>query len=58
MRQGNVFRQSLYTAYDNKELIVSVPLELEHDLRNFDYVDWTDNRDGTYTLKFGEYGGN
>ncbi len=54
MRQGRVYKQYMdrLPAHDmeNGELRLRVPLELDHELRQYAYVDWTDNGDGTYTL--------
>lgn len=50
MRQGPHYGQ--WVDRDDKgNALLRLPLELEHEWENFDTVLWTDNGDGTYTLR-------
>lgn len=54
MRQGNVFQQWVDRAEDGTAFL-RLPLEVEQDWEGKTVVEWTDNGDGSYTLRPSEY---
>ena len=49
MRQGPIYSQWV-DCNERDEIVLKLPLELEDEWKDFKYVTWKDNGDGTYTL--------
>lgn len=50
MRQGPTYGQ-WGLVWLNHQPFIGVPLELADEISDFRDIEWTDNRDGTYTLR-------
>jgi len=49
MRQGPIYSQWIHRN-ERDEITLPLPLEFEEEWEDFQFVDWKDNGDGTYTL--------
>lgn len=50
MRQGPIYNQRSIELDENDDYVLRVPLELVEDFSNYNFVNWRDDGNGTFTL--------